>query len=112
MPKSYISESLYRLQTYAATGSDLYSPAMQFRPEIIGVKESPMIQVAALAESLPDVVKVCYGESDSPTPEFICRAAYEGSLAGHTGYTHTAGSREFREAIGRKFFELQGVQCG
>src|SRR3954470_2341936 len=85
---------------------------MQFRPEIIGVKESPMIQVAALAESLPDVVKVCYGESDSPTPEFICRAAFEASLAGHTGYTHTAGSRDFREAIAAKFRELQGVETG
>jgi aspartate/methionine/tyrosine aminotransferase len=84
---------------------------MQYRREIVEVKESPMIQIAALAETLPDVVKVCYGESDSPTPEFICRAAYEASLAGHTGYTHTAGSREFREAIAAKFHELQGLQC-
>lgn len=68
-----------------------------------------MIQVSALAETLPDVVKVCYGESDTPTPEFICRAAYEATLAGHTGYTHTAGSRDFREAIATKFHQLQGV---
>ncbi len=84
---------------------------MHYRPEVVQVKESPMIQVAALAETLPDVVKVCYGESDAPTPEFICRAAYEASLAGHTGYTHTAGSKEFREAIAAKFYELQGIQC-
>jgi aspartate aminotransferase len=84
---------------------------MRYRPEIVEVKESPMIQVSALAESQPDVVKVCYGESDSPTPEFICRAACEASLAGHTGYTHTAGSRDFREAIAAKFLELQGVEC-
>src|SRR5262247_367775 len=84
---------------------------MQYRREIFEVKESPMIQIAALAESLPDVIKLCYGESDSPTPEFICRAAYEASLAGHTGYTHTSGSREFREAIAAKFFELQGIHC-
>src|SRR5689334_18080062 len=85
---------------------------MRFRSEVVDVKESPMIQVAALAETLPDVIKLCYGESDSPTPEFICRAAYEASLAGHTGYTHTAGTREFREAIAAKFHELQGVECG
>lgn len=70
-----------------------------------------MIQIAALAESLPDVVKVCYGEPDSSTPEFICRAAYEASLAGHTGYTHTAGTMEFRDAIAAKFHELQGLHC-
>jgi aspartate aminotransferase len=71
-----------------------------------------MISVSALAESLPDVVKVCYGESDQPTPEFICRAAYDAMLAGHTGYTHTAGSRDFREAIAAKFYELQGIRTG
>src|ERR1043166_503336 len=87
-----------------------FSP-MQYRREITAVKESPMIQIAALAESLPGVVKVCYGESDAPTPEFICRAAYEASLNGHTGYTHTAGSGEFREAIAAKFHELQGLPC-
>jgi len=70
-----------------------------------------MIQIAALAGTLPDVIQLCYGESDTPTPEFICRAAYEASLAGHTGYTHTSGTLEFREAIARKFFELQGIEC-
>jgi len=70
-----------------------------------------MIQIAALAETMPDVIQLCYGESDTPTPEFICRAAYEASLAGHTGYTHTSGSRDFREAIAAKFFELQAVEC-
>ncbi len=84
---------------------------MEYRREVVDVKESPMIQIAALAESLPDVIKLCYGESDSPTPEFICRAAYDASLAGHTGYTHTSGSRDFREAIASKCFELQGIQC-
>jgi aspartate/methionine/tyrosine aminotransferase len=84
---------------------------MKFRPEVVDVQESPMIQIAALAETIPDVIQLCYGESDTPTPEFICRAAYEASLAGHTGYTHTAGSRDFREAIAAKFLELQGVEC-
>jgi aspartate/methionine/tyrosine aminotransferase len=83
---------------------------MKYRPEVVEVQESPMIQIAALAESLPDVIKLCYGESDSPTPEFICRAAHEAALAGHTGYTHTSGSRDFREAIAAKFFELQGIE--
>jgi len=46
-----------------------------------------------------------------PTPEFICRAAYDASRAGHTFYTHTAGSPELREAIASKIFELHGVTC-
>jgi aspartate/methionine/tyrosine aminotransferase len=84
---------------------------MKYRPEVVDVQESPMIQIAALAGTLPDVIQLCYGESDAPTPEFICRAAYEASLAGHTGYTHTSGSEDFRAAIAAKFHALQGIEC-
>src|SRR5262245_56474337 len=58
---------------------------------------------------MPGALKLCYGESDMPTPEFICRAAYDASLAGHTFYTHTAGYAELREAIAQKILELHGV---
>lgn len=69
-----------------------------------------MVQIATIAESMPGSLKLCYGESDMPTPEFICRAAHEAALAGHTFYTHTAGSAELREAIANKVFELHGVR--
>jgi aspartate/methionine/tyrosine aminotransferase len=65
-----------------------------------------MVVIATIAESMPGSLKLCYGESDMPTPEFICRAAHEAALAGHTFYTHTAGYRELREAIAAKVFEL------
>ena len=57
----------------------------------MNVAESPMVQIATIAESMPGSLKLCYGESDMPTPEFICQAAHEAALAGHTFYTHTAG---------------------
>src|SRR5258708_23599537 len=81
----------------------------RFRPEMLGVVESPLVQIATVAESMPGSLKLCYGESDMPTPEFLCRAAYEASLAGHTFYTHTAGAPALREAIAAKVFELHGV---
>jgi aspartate/methionine/tyrosine aminotransferase len=81
----------------------------RFRPELLGVVESPLVQIATVAEGMPGSLKLCYGESDMPTPEFICRAAYDASLAGHTFYTHTAGAPELREAIAAKVFELHGV---
>ena len=84
---------------------------MRFRPELLGVVESPLVQIATAAEAMPGALKLCYGESDMPTPEFICRAAYDASRAGHTFYTHTAGSPELREAIASKIFELHGVTC-
>ena len=82
---------------------------MRFRPELLGVVESPLVQIATVAEATPGALKLCYGESDLPTPEFICRAAYDASLAGHTFYTHTAGSSELREAIAAKVLELHRV---
>jgi aspartate/methionine/tyrosine aminotransferase len=81
----------------------------RFRPELLGVVESPLVQIATVAEGIPGSLKLCYGESDMPTPQFICRAAYEASLDGHTFYTHTAGCPELREAIAAKVFELHAV---
>jgi aspartate/methionine/tyrosine aminotransferase len=82
---------------------------MHFRPEVTGVVESPLVQIATLAEATPGAIKLCYGESDMPTPEFICRAAYEASLAGHTFYTNPAGYPELRSAIAGKIHQLHGV---
>ena len=83
---------------------------MDLREEILNVAESPMVQIATIAESMPGSLKLCYGESDMPTPAFICRAADEAMRAGHTFYTHTAGYRELREAIAGKVFDLHRVR--
>src|SRR5665213_1920552 len=83
---------------------------MRLRPELTAVPESPLVLIATEAEQTPGAIKLCYGESDMPTPEFICRAAYEASLAGHTFYTHTAGSPELRKAVADQIFALHGLQ--
>ena len=80
------------------------------REEFLNVAESPMVQIATIAESMPGSLKLCYGESDLPTPRFIIDALTEAALAGHTFYTHTAGYRELRQAIAAKLFELHQVR--
>ena len=65
-----------------------------------------MVEIATIAESMPGSLKLCYGESDMPTPKFICDALDEAAKAGHTFYTHTAGYAELRQAIANKIFEL------
>jgi aspartate/methionine/tyrosine aminotransferase len=80
------------------------------REEFLNVAESPMVQIASIAESMPGSLKLCYGESDIPTPRFIVDAMTEAALGGHTFYTHTAGYRELREAIAAKVFELHQVR--
>jgi aspartate aminotransferase len=82
---------------------------VKYRPELAGVIESPMVKIATAAESMPAAIKLCYGESDMPTPAFICEAAHRAALGGHTFYTHTAGYTELREAIAAKVHALHGV---
>ena len=82
---------------------------MRLRPEIAGIPESPLITIGTMAESLPGSIKLCYGEPDTATPEFISRAAYDAALAGHTFYTHTAGTPELRQAIATKANDLHGT---
>lgn len=82
---------------------------MKIRQEILDVVESPLVKIATVAENMPGSLKLCYGESDMATPEFISRAAYEAALAGHTFYTHTAGAPELRQAIADQIATLQGV---
>jgi aspartate/methionine/tyrosine aminotransferase len=83
---------------------------MRLRPEVLNVAESPMVVIATAAENTPGSIKLCYGESDMTTPEFICRAASQALQDGHTFYTHTAGYPELREAIAAKVHELHGVR--
>jgi aspartate/methionine/tyrosine aminotransferase len=83
---------------------------MPLRPEVAGVRESPLVTIATAAERMSGSIKLCYGESDITTPEFICRAASEALRAGHTFYTHTAGYTELRQAIAAKVFALHGVE--
>jgi aspartate/methionine/tyrosine aminotransferase len=82
---------------------------MRLTSEARGVTESPMVQIATIAESMPGSLKLCYGESDRPTPGFICEAAAEAMRDGHTFYTHTAGYAALREAIAARVAELHGV---
>src|SRR5688572_5082814 len=82
---------------------------MQLRSEVLNVVESPLVQIATIAESMPGALKLCYGESDLPTPDFITESAHQAALAGHTFYTHTAGYSDLREAIAAKVHELHGV---
>jgi aspartate aminotransferase len=50
------------------------------------------------------------GEPDFPTPEHICKAAYQAMLAGHTHYTPAPGIIELRAAIARLYQRTYGLE--
>jgi aspartate/methionine/tyrosine aminotransferase len=82
---------------------------MRLSRPAIEAKESLIRQIGNLAERVDRPYKLYFGESDLPTPEFICQAAYEAMRSGHTFYTPTAGYMDLRKAIAEKFEQVHGV---
>ena len=56
------------------------------------------------------VLKLYFGESNLPTPEYIKRAAQKAMADGFTFYTENAGLPSLRKALARYYQELQGVE--
>ena len=73
------------------------------------VPSSRIRELADLAFALPDVLKLHFGESNLPTPEFIKEAARKALDEGYTFYTENAGLLSLREALARKYLELHRV---
>jgi aspartate/methionine/tyrosine aminotransferase len=58
------------------------------------------------------IVHLEIGEPDFSTPTCICDAAVQAIREGDTHYTHSLGTLELREAIGRHYLEKYGVRVG
>jgi aspartate/methionine/tyrosine aminotransferase len=56
-----------------------------------------------------DIVYLCVGEPDFPTPAAACEAAIRAIREGETKYTHSLGLPELREAIAAHYARRYGV---
>src|SRR5579875_968463 len=63
------------------------------------------------AQSIPDVIRLEFGEPDFDTPAHIKNAAYEALKSGATKYTSSFGIGELRDAVAEKMFRENGVKC-
>lgn len=63
-----------------------------------------------LANKIPDAIHLEIGQPNFPTPVHICKAAYEASQNGFTGYAPNAGYPSLREAIAEKVNSELAVQ--
>jgi aspartate/methionine/tyrosine aminotransferase len=73
------------------------------------VPHSRIRELAELAMSMDGVLKLYFGESNIPTPEFIKRAAQKAMADGFTFYTENAGLPSLRNALSRYYGETLGV---
>ncbi len=69
------------------------------RPQVAGIEEQQILAVSKHALGDPSVVPLWYGESDIPTPQFICEAAASAMRDGETFYTHKRGIPELRQSL-------------
>ncbi|MEO9189166.1 MAG: aminotransferase class I/II-fold pyridoxal phosphate-dependent enzyme, partial [Acetobacteraceae bacterium] len=69
------------------------------RPAITQLEDSPIVEVWRMGRNRPDVIGLWAGESDLPTPDFICQAAARALAAGHTFYTDNRGIPALRQAL-------------
>jgi len=71
--------------------------------------ESGIIEVVNAGRDHPDLIPLWAGESDQPTPAFICEATKTSLDAGETFYTYQRGLPELREAIAIHYRRTYGV---
>jgi hypothetical protein len=76
---------------------------------VLGVSQSRIRELADIAMSMPGVLRLYFGESNLPTPQFIKDAAIRALEEGYTFYTENAGLPSLRAAIARKYAEIHGV---
>ena len=62
-----------------------------------------------LAKKYDNVINLCIGEPDFPTPPHLVEAAVEALKDGHTKYTSNAGVLELRKAIAEKLEKENGI---
>jgi aspartate/methionine/tyrosine aminotransferase len=73
------------------------------------VPQSRIRELADIAFSMEGVLKLHFGESNLPTPQYIKDAATLALKEGYTFYTENAGLPALREAIARKYKELHHI---
>jgi aspartate/methionine/tyrosine aminotransferase len=69
------------------------------RPEALQAPESGIVEVFNYGRNRQGLIPLWVGESDLPTPSFVCEAANRSLEAGETFYTYQRGVPELRAAI-------------
>ena len=73
------------------------------------VPQSRIRELADIAMKMDDVLKLYFGESNIPTPEYIKRAAAKALEEGYTFYTENAGLPGLRQDLAKYYRRVQDV---
>ena len=79
-------------------------------PSLNSVMPSLIRELADVAFPMDGVLKLHFGESNMPTPQYIKDAAARALAEGYTFYSENGGLPSLRSALAEKCFDLHGVQ--
>jgi aspartate/methionine/tyrosine aminotransferase len=82
----------------------------QLATSVENVPHSRIRELAEVAMSMDGVLRLYFGESNLPTPEYIKQAARRAIEDGYTFYTENAGLPSLRRAIAENYRKLHGVE--
>jgi aspartate/methionine/tyrosine aminotransferase len=74
------------------------------------VPHSRIRELAEIAMSMDGVLRLYFGESNLPTPDYIKQAAIRAMRDGYTFYTENAGLASLRRAIAENYRRLHAVE--
>jgi len=79
-------------------------------PSARRVRYSRIRELAEMAMRMDGVLKLYFGESSIPTPDYIKQAAWQALQDGYTFYTENAGLPSLRRALAAHYRRLHGVE--
>jgi aspartate/methionine/tyrosine aminotransferase len=74
------------------------------------VPHSRIRELAEIAMSMDGVLRLYFGESNLPTPDYIKQAALAAMRDGYTFYTENAGLPSLRRALAEKYRDLHNIE--
>jgi aspartate aminotransferase len=84
-------------------------PSASLAQSVRAVPHSRIRELAEIALRMDGVLRLYFGESNQPTPDYIKRAAISAMKSGFTFYTENAGLLSLREAIAEYYQRIQNV---
>ncbi|MDE3166973.1 MAG: aminotransferase class I/II-fold pyridoxal phosphate-dependent enzyme, partial [Acidobacteriota bacterium] len=87
----------------------LTTTAASLAQSVQAVPHSRIRELAEIAFRMDGVLRLYFGESNQPTPDYIKKAAIAAMESGFTFYTENAGMLSTREAIAAYYQRMQGV---
>src|SRR3954471_18140363 len=81
----------------------------QLASSVENVPHSRIRELAEIAMGMDGVLKLYFGESNQPTPDYIKQAAIQALAGGFTFYTENAGLPSLRRAIAAHYEKMQQV---